>query len=208
MKSALRRSNNRNDMLLDAAAELFATQGFRNTTMRDIAKKSGMLPGSIYYHYPSKEDLLLAVYESGVAQIVEALETAIAQAEDPWERLGLAISTHIEAITRDSHYMRVINRVLPEQVPNHRDMLTDLRGKYERCLQALIEDLPVAPSVDRKLLRLMVLGAVNHTQFWFDSAGALTPAEVGQAFTRFLIEPVGSDQATARSSRKEGSHAS
>ena len=208
MKSTLQRSNNRNELLLDAAAELFATQGFRSTTMRDIAKASGMLPGSIYYHYASKEELLIAVYATGVTQIVEAFEKAVSQSDDPWERLGIAISTHIEAITRDSHYMRVINRVLPEHIPNHEIALAKMRAQYETCLQNLIEELPVDPSVDRSLLRLMILGAVNHTQFWFDPAGKLSPAEVGQAFTKLLVEPVGAGRAAMKSFRIGDSNAS
>ena len=74
MSTAAKRSNNRNEALLDAAAELFSTQGFRETTMRDIAKAAGMLPGSIYYHHGSKDDLLLAVYAAGVDRIVDELD--------------------------------------------------------------------------------------------------------------------------------------
>lgn len=194
MKAATQRSNNRNEALLDAAAELFATQGFRGTSMRDIAKASGMLPGSIYYHYGSKDDLLIAVYEAGVDQIVESFEDATENVDDPWARLGSAMSNHVEAITRNSHYMRVINRVLPEHLPNHQARLTALRTRYEACFRQLVDGLPLAASVNPSLLRLMILGAVNHTQFWFDPDGALTPTEIGEAFARYLVEPIANDQ--------------
>ena len=190
MKASAKRSNNRNDALLDAAAELFSTQGFRETTMRDIAKAAGMLPGSIYYHYGSKDDLLLAVYEAGVERIIEEFCKAVLPVEEPWERLCVAFSAHISAITRQTPYMRVINRVLPEHVAKHAASLSRLRQRYEDCFRHLIDGLPLAPSVDRSLLRLMVLGAVNHTQFWFEPNGKRTPSEVGEAFARFLIEPI------------------
>ena len=190
MKAAARRSNNRIDALLDSAAELFSTQGFRETTMRDIAKAAGMLPGSIYYHYGSKDDLLLAVYEAGVERIIEEFCKAVLPVEEPWERLGVAISAHISAITRQTPYMRVISRVLPEHVAKHAVPLSRLRQLYEDCFRDLIDGLPLAPSVDRSLLRLMVLGAVNHAQFWFEPNGKRTPSEVGEAFARFLFEPI------------------
>ena len=190
MKASAKRSNNRNDALLDAAAELFSTQGFRETTMRDIAKTAGMLPGSIYYHYGSKDDLLLAIYETGVERIVEEFSKAVLPEDKPWERLGVAISAHIGAITRQTPYMRVINRVLPEHVSKHAAALSRLRRRYEDCFRDLIDGLPLAPHVDRSLLRLMVLGAVNHTQFWFEPDGKRTPSEVGDAFARLLIEPI------------------
>ena len=190
MKASAKRSNNRNDALLDAAAELFSTQGFRETTMRDIAKAAGMLPGSIYYHYGSKDDLLLTIYETGVERIVEEFSKAVLPEDKPWERLAVAISAHIGAITRQTPYMRVIIRVLPEHVSKHAAALSHLRRRYEDCFRDLIDGLPLAPHVDRSLLRLMVLGAVNHTQFWFEPGGKRTPSEVGDAFARLLIEPI------------------
>ena len=68
MPAALRspRSDNRVSTLLDAAARLFAEKGYVATSMRDIAQDCGMLPGSLYYHFAAKEDLLVAVYERGV----------------------------------------------------------------------------------------------------------------------------------------------
>src|ERR1700752_2149636 len=59
------RQDNRRVQLLDAAARLFRERGFHATSMRDIAKAVGMLSGSIYYHFNSKEEMLLAVYEEG-----------------------------------------------------------------------------------------------------------------------------------------------
>ena len=46
--------------------------------MRDIAKAVGMLSGSIYYHFDSKEGMLLAVYEEGERRVAEAVDAAIA----------------------------------------------------------------------------------------------------------------------------------
>lgn len=202
MKTAAKRSNNRNDALLDAAAELFATQGFRETTMRDIAKAAGMLPGSIYYHYGSKDDLLLAVYETGVERIIEEFRRAVFLVDEPWEQLGVAISAHIGAITRQTPHMRVINRVLPEHVGKHAASLSRLRRRYEECFRELINGLPLAPHVDQSLLRLMVLGAVNHTQFWFEPNGKRTPNEVGEAFAQLLIEPIGAPSKSATSPKR------
>ena len=48
--------------VLDEAARLFRTQGFGGTSERDIARAVGMLPGSLYCHFATKEALLTAVY--------------------------------------------------------------------------------------------------------------------------------------------------
>ncbi len=49
---------NRRDELLGIAATLFAERGFRNTTVRDIADAAGILSGSLYHHFDSKEAMV------------------------------------------------------------------------------------------------------------------------------------------------------
>ena len=55
------RADNRLTVVLEAAAGLFAQRGYAATSMRDIAQAAAMLPGSLYYHFAAKEDLLAAV---------------------------------------------------------------------------------------------------------------------------------------------------
>ena len=71
------RVDNRLPMLLDEAARLFGSQGFAGTSIRDIVRRVDMLPGSLYYHFAAKEDLLAAVYEEGVRRISERVAAAI-----------------------------------------------------------------------------------------------------------------------------------
>ena len=97
------RSNSRNEALIEAAATLFASQGFKATSMRDIAKAVDMRPGSIYYHVSSKDDLLLAIYETGVQQITEVFERAIEPLADPWERLEAGMAALVRAVPKKVH---------------------------------------------------------------------------------------------------------
>ncbi|MGX0878756.1 AcrR family transcriptional regulator [Roseovarius sp. MBR-154] len=160
------RSNNRLDVLLDSSAELFSARGYQGTTMRDIAKKCGMLPGSIYYHYPNKEALLVGVYEEGVRRLSERVQGEIAKATDPWERLELMLAAHVEMIVEPTAYASVIIRILPDDVPAARDDLVRLRDKYEVYVRDLVGALPLPEGLDRSLLRLFLIGAVNHIPVW------------------------------------------
>ena len=55
---SLRKGPDRRRQIIAAASELFARNGFEGTSIRDIAAASGVLSGSLYYHFPSKEVLL------------------------------------------------------------------------------------------------------------------------------------------------------
>lgn len=172
--------------VLDEAARLFRTRGFEGTSVREIAKAVGMLPGSLYCHFATKEALLVAVYVKGVQQIIEAVQSAVAGVADPWERLEAACIAHLEAILRDDDYAQVVVRVRPADVPVAHASLIELRNSYEALFAGLIKDLPLARSTDRRVLRLMLMGAMNWSQTWYRPGGRFNPRTVARKFIALL----------------------
>src|SRR5690606_2736379 len=66
MAKAAARDRAPDERVLHAAARLFREQGYAATSLRDIARAAGMLPGSLHYRYPSKEDILSALMERAI----------------------------------------------------------------------------------------------------------------------------------------------
>lgn len=182
------RADNRLGAVLDAAARQFATKGYAGTTMRDIAEACDMLPGSLYYHFAAKEDLLAAVYETGVHALIEAVRAAAAPRREPWARLEAACAAHLQTLLRGSDYAQVLVQVLPGDVPGAAARLKQLRADYEHCFRELISALPLRAACDRRVLRLMLLGALNWSRFWFRQGGRETPASLARKFVRLLEE--------------------
>ncbi|MGH8718296.1 MAG: TetR/AcrR family transcriptional regulator [Burkholderiales bacterium] len=174
--------------MLDAAAKLFAGRGYSATSMRDIAEAAGMLPGSLYYHFAAKEELLAAVYEAGVREIIDAARNATAREVGPWARLEAACVAHLETVLKQSDYAQVLIRVLPEDVPPVARRLGALRAEYEGLFRELIAGLPLPAKTDRRALRLMLLGALNWSRFWYRANGRDSPRQVARRFVRLLRE--------------------
>ena len=172
--------------VLDEAARLFCRQGFEGTSVRDIARAVGILPGSLYCHFATKEDLLAAVYVKGVEQISAAVAAAVEPHDDPWERLEAACVAHLEAILRDADYARVVVRVRPADSAAANTRLIELRDRYEAQFAALIKALPLPRRTDRRVLRLMLLGAMNWAQFWYRPGGSATPRSLARQFTALI----------------------
>lgn len=185
------RSDNRVSTLLDAAAQLFAEKGYVGTSMRDIAQCCGMLPGSLYYHFAAKEDLLVAVYERGVEQLLANVRAALLKEAEPWARLQAACAAHLETVLRRSDYAQVLIRVLPADVAPAANRLATLRNSYEKEFAALVAALPLPAGADRKSLRLMLIGALNWSRFWFAPAGRDTPRSLARKFVAFIREAHG-----------------
>jgi len=172
--------------VLDQAAKLFRTQGFEGTSVRDIARAVGMLPGSLYCHFATKEELLAAVYLKGVEQISAAVQTAVQLHTDPWERLQAACVAHLESILQDDDYAQVVIRVRPADVALVNQNLIDLRNRYEQLFIDLIKALPLRKGTDRRAFRLLLIGALNSSQTWYRASGKYKPRAIAHQFIALL----------------------
>ena len=181
------RSNNRRTQILDAAALRFRTQGYAATTMRDIATDAGMLAGSLYYHFSSKSQLLIAVHEEGVKRIADAVDEAIAKSKagDAWGRLETALCAHLESLLSGGDYAQVIIRDIPADEPDLKDTLIALRDDYEQRMRTLVDGLPLKSKEDARWIRLLLLGAANWSPNWYRPDGA-SPAEIARNYIRLL----------------------
>jgi TetR/AcrR family transcriptional regulator, cholesterol catabolism regulator len=183
------RADNRLPLILDEAARLFRAQGFHGTSVRDIVRAIDMLPGSLYYHFPTKEALLAAVYAEGVRRISDAVRASIQDRREPWERLESACVAHLEALLQESDYAQVVIRVRPSDAPSVAGELVRLRDEYEQLWIDLIQALPLARGGDQRSLRLMLLGALNWSQTWYRE-GQDSPRAIATRFVQLLREPL------------------
>jgi len=181
-----KRASSRLPRLLDEAARAFAQRGFAAASVRDIVVPIGMLPGSLYCHFATKEALLAAVYKEGVERIGAAVDAAVAPIEDPWQRLEAACVAHLVSLLDDTDYSQVVIRVRPSDAPAAADELIALRDSYEKRFARLVAALPLARPTDRTLLRLMLVGALNWSQTWYRAGGGATPERIARRFVAVL----------------------
>ncbi len=179
-------ADSRLPQVLDAAARLFRSRGYEGTTVRDLARAVGILPGSLYCHFANKDELLRAVYVRGVEQISGAVQLASQRHQDPWDRLEAACVAHLDAILRDDDYAQVVVRVRPSDAPAVQAELVLLRNQYEDLFEELIRALPLPRGADRALLRLMLMGALNGAQTWYRPDGRLHPRAIARKFVTLL----------------------
>jgi AcrR family transcriptional regulator len=171
---------NRRQDILDAAAKFFKEKGYAGTTMRDIAEHADVKTASLYYHFPSKAELLLAVYEASANLLTSVVDDAIKDERDPWTRLQIACATHLQSILEGSDYVQVVSSDLPTGLePELRARLTEQRDTYENLFRAMIAKLPLHPGANRKYLLLTLLGALAWTRVWYKPGGD-SPSQIAR----------------------------
>ena len=168
-----RGGDSRRQELLEAAARRFAKRGYEGTSIRDIARDVGMLPGSIYYHFRSKEELLVAVHEQGVHQVMEAVRNAVTAAgDDPWDRLTAAAEAHLESLLGENAFSPVVTPQFTRSFEDPlRATLIAQRDSYEAYIVSLVRALPLPAGASRQLFRLSLLGSLNWTLTWYRPGG-------------------------------------
>lgn len=182
------RRDNRQQQLMEAAASWFRRVGYDETSMRDIAASAKMLPGSVYYHFSSKEELFFAVYRKGMEELIASVDKALSGLADPMARLEAACTAHLEMILNDRGFAGVVVRVIPLNDDNLRARVIGMRDNYEDIFRQLIAELPLASTTNRKYLRLALLGALNCCQIWYqkdqDDPAAISTQTLRQFFGR------------------------
>jgi AcrR family transcriptional regulator len=160
-------------LVLDQAARMFRECGYAETSLRDIATACGMRTASLYHHFPSKEDLVAEVLNTGVATVsAEARASVDALGPDapPGERLGAAIGAHLRALLELDDYTGANIRIFGHVLPRVRQATQAQRDGYEDWWRDLLADAAacgaIRPGTDLRLLRLLLLGAMNWTVEW------------------------------------------
>lgn len=176
-----RRRNKREAVLLKAA-DLIARNGFDGTSMRDIAAAVDMLPGSLYYHFPSKEDMLLAIHERVVTDMINRVRTAVEAADSPWDRVERAAVAHLEGLLETGNLVSIIS---PNFAAGREDLNAQLkvhRNAYEAIFKDVFDALDLPEGTHRGLLRLQLLGALNWVPVWYSPKEGTSAQEIAKAF--------------------------
>lgn len=185
------------DKLLRTAGLLFRQKGFEATTVREIAKAAGVLPGSLHYRFATKESLLLALMEQGICKATNALRTALATTLDPLERIRLAMRAHLHFLLQEDDSIYVLLYEWRALTGEQRVTMARLRDCYDALWDGLLYEAAgtgrLRAELDLKLLRLSVLGSLNWVAQWFSPDGGSSPDDVADKFAENVLHGILTD---------------
>ena len=198
-----RRNNesNRRDALLRVSARLFRQKGFDGTTIRDIASAAGMHSGSPFYHFKTKQEILLAVMEQGLTEGLRKTEQVMALDLPPEVRLERLIRAHLATILEEgSDFIPVLLYDWRSLSPANRRRIIAVRDRYDALWQRLLDELAQAGrlSGDTRLARLLLFGAINWSAQWYRRDARLSLDQIAAEAVRLFLH---SDVARTRGTR-------
>ncbi len=179
----------RRQVIVEAAVLQFAEHGYDATTMRDIAALTGILPGSIYHYFASKEELFAAAHSRAFDVMHAAVHGAIDPLAEPWIRLEQAMAGYLDVMLESgAMYARVINTEFPRRrTTGLRERLIADRRRVEQIFVKIVESLPLQEGVDRRYWRLSLMGIIAWTHIWYHPNGD-PPAVMAKNFLKLMKE--------------------
>lgn len=183
-------NGNRRAELLRVCARLFRDKGFDGTTIRDISAAAGMHSGSPFYHFRSKQEMLVAVMEQGLAEGLRRSEAALAGRLPPEEKFRRLVRAHLGTILEEgSDFIPVLLYEWRSLTPANRRRVIALKDRFDALWQRMLDELAAAGQVrgDAQLARLLVLGAVNWSGQWYRHTGRLSLDEISAQATRLFL---------------------
>ncbi len=161
--------------VLDVAARLFRERGYAGVSLRAIAAAAGLKAGSLYYHFDSKEALVVEILDEGIRAVHEAVEQAVSALPadaDGATLLETAIRAHLESLLRLSDYTSANVRVFGQAPEPVRRRSLAVRRAYDACWDALLAEAQARGAIradaDLRAARLLLLGALNASLEWFE----------------------------------------
>ncbi|WP_019143040.1 TetR/AcrR family transcriptional regulator [Noviherbaspirillum massiliense] len=182
--------DSRRSELITKSARLFREKGYEKTTVRDIAAAAGMQAGSWFYHFKTKQDILVAVMEQGMTRSLQDIEAILARGLPPRETFRQLVRTHLQTLLAPNNdFIAVLlyeGRSLDEQARTRIVALTD---RYEALWDGVIEALHSSgewPSPTR-FDRLFLFGTLNWTAQWFRSGAGTSIEDLAEQAIQFLL---------------------
>jgi TetR/AcrR family transcriptional regulator, cholesterol catabolism regulator len=190
-----RPSGGRREELLAIAARLFAERGFKNTTVRDIADAAGILSGSLYHHFDSKESMVDELLDTFQVELWKQYDAISDSDLSPRAKLEAIVRASFDAIDHHHSEVAIFQNDAAYLTTFERFAYLDERNrKFRRLwtglLEAGVESGELRSDVDVELVYRFLRDTVWVAVRWYRPGGDLTPEQVADQYLSILFQGI------------------
>ncbi|MFE1270814.1 TetR/AcrR family transcriptional regulator [Streptomyces sp. NPDC058758] len=192
----MRPAPGRRRQILDTAAGVFAAQGYDATTVRQIADAAGLLAGSLYHHFDSKESMLDEILSGFLDDLGSRYDTVLAAALRPRESLAALVTESFREIDRHRAAVAIYQKESRHLADQPRfGYLADAQRRFERAwlrtLESGVASGDFRTDLDVRLTYRFVRDTVWVAASWYRPGGQHSPEEIARQYLSMVLEGVG-----------------
>lgn len=177
--------------VIETAALMFHEKGYEATTIQDIADAVGLLKGSLYYYFASKEDLLFEVLQEVHQAALEAVFEAIEPEHDPLQVIRAFVETLAQFNADNKVKMGILLHDFRALSEERQSVIVHERDRYDSILRQSISDgqqqAVICPDVDPKLATFAIMGMINMVSQWYVPTGGVSSPYIGSFFASLVV---------------------
>lgn len=176
-----------------AALALIRDRGFHGTSVRQLGQAVDMESASLYYHYPSKQAILVDLFHQTMDALIDGAERAVSQETGAVARLRAAVLFHVHFHISHQDEAFVSHSELRALVEPNRKAIIAKRDRYETLFRSLI-DAGCREGVfavdDLAVVSTALLMMCSGVSDWFGPQGRLSPDAVAQHYAELALRLV------------------
>jgi AcrR family transcriptional regulator len=181
--------------LLGTAAEVFAEQGYNATTVRKIADQAGMLAGSLYYHFDSKESMVDEILTAFLDELWAGYDAVLAGGLGPRETIEALVTESFREIDRHHAAVAIYQKEAKHLSAQPRfGYLADSQKRFERVWLGTLERGAAAgvirADLDLRLAYRFVRDTVWVAASWYRPGGQRSAEEIARQYLSMVLDGI------------------
>ncbi|WP_344011707.1 TetR/AcrR family transcriptional regulator [Streptomyces thermospinosisporus] len=181
--------------LLATAAEVFAEQGYKATTVRRIADHAGMLAGSLYYHFDSKESMLEEILRTFLDELWDGYDAVLKAGLGPRETLEALVTESFREIDRHRAAVAIYQKESRQLAGQERfAFLAESQRRFEKTwletLERGVAEGVFRDDLDVRLTYRFVRDTVWVAASWYRPGGQHSPEEIARQYLSMLLDGI------------------
>lgn len=124
-------------MILNAAKQVFAMEGFYNSKVSEIAREAHVADGTIYLYFKNKDDILISLFEEELTRIIKTVKTELENIDDPCLKLIKFCDNHLTIVESD----RALAEVIQVELRQSNKFMREYKNKHFLAYLNIIADI-------------------------------------------------------------------
>ncbi|USK68691.1 TetR/AcrR family transcriptional regulator [Peribacillus asahii] len=191
MKLSEKKMLKKKEEIILSAIKIVNRKGYQSATMEEIAAELLMTKGSLYYYFKNKEDLIFQCHERVLSNAMDELKVHLEEQVFYEERLRRMIVTHIDYAIEEKETFNMIIKLDEMLLTDKLNPLLEKRNAYESYFDQVIQGGIEANEftiAEPKIVRMILLGAMNWIQQWYRPAGEMTKEKIQEIYSDYLLK--------------------
>jgi AcrR family transcriptional regulator len=189
--------NARRDVIIDTSAQVFARRGYHATGIAELCAANGLGKGAFYHYIASKEELLAAIHDRVMDEVMLGADRVAGGGGSPSEQLAMLGDELLDVIHRYPDHVWVFLHEFPALSGERAEQFRGRRREYERRVEAILQaglDSREFRDVDPWLTARAWLGMHNYTYLWLKADGRVSARDVAKPFADIFIRGIANSE--------------